>query len=153
MSTRNQRKIFNGRMRIRPVVQRERTGCGIASAAAIAGVSYARAKSVAASLDISARDRRLWSETAHVRRLLGRFGTRTAAEQPFRGWDNLPDLALLSIKWHRESGRPFWHWVVFSRERGQARVLDSKKSLKRHVRTDFGRMKPKWYIAVQTAPR
>ena len=140
-------------MKIRPVVQRERTGCGIASAAAIAGVSYARANSVAASLDISARDRRLWSETAHVRRLLGRFSARTAVEQPFPGWNNLPDLALLSIKWHRESGRPFWHWVVFVRDGRGPRVLDSKQSLRRHTRTDFGRMKPKWYIAVRRARR
>lgn len=92
---------------MKPVVQLERTGCGIAA----------------------------------------------AAERPFRGWDRLPDLALLSIKWHLESGTPFWHWVVFARENGHARVFDSKKSLKRHVRTDFGRMNPKWYIAVHVAPR
>lgn len=140
-------------MKIRPVIQLERTGCGIASAAAIAGVPYARAKRIAASLGIHARDQRLWSGTAQVRRLLGRFGARTAAERPFRGWDRLPDLALLSIKWHLEKGEPFWHWVVFVRDERGSRVLDSKKSLKRHVRTDFGRMKPKWYIAVRAAPR
>jgi hypothetical protein len=141
-------------MNIGPVVQQERTGCGIASAAAIAGVPYARAKRVAAMLGIHARDRRLWSRTAHVRKLLGRFGVRTSAgEQAFRDWDRLPDLALLAIKWHLEKGEPFWHWVVFVRQRGRARVLDSKKSLKRHVRTDFGRMKPKWYIAVHPARR
>jgi hypothetical protein len=43
---------------MKPVVQEERTGCGIASVAAIAGVTYARAKAAAASLGISAEDRR-----------------------------------------------------------------------------------------------
>jgi hypothetical protein len=40
--------------------------------------------------------------------------------------------------------------VVFVRDRVGERVLDSKRSLKRHVRTDFGRIKPKWYMAVAT---
>lgn len=134
---------------MKPVIQLEPTGCGIASVAAIAGVSYPRAKSVANSLGISADDRRLWSETAHVRKLLRHFGLRTGTtEMPFHSWDRLPNLALLSIKWHLENGRPFWHWVVFVRENGRACVLDPKRSLRRHTRTDFGRMKPKWYIRV-----
>lgn len=133
-----------------PVVQREPTGCGIASVAAVAGVSYARAKAVAAALGISATDERLWSETAYVRRLLARFGRRAArSPRPFRSWPSLPDCALLAIKWHVENGRPFWHWVVFVREKGRSYVLDSKRSLRRHVRTDFGRMKPKWSLAVR----
>lgn len=133
------------------VVQEERTGCGIASVAAIAGVSYAQAKTVAASLGISAKDDRLWSEMSPVRRLLTAFGTRSArSTRPFRSWSSLPDCALLAVKWHLEDGRPFWHWVVFVREEGRSYVLDSKKSLKVHVRTDFGRMKPKWSLAVKT---
>jgi hypothetical protein len=139
---------------MKPVIQRERTGCGIASVAAVAGVSYARAKAVAQSLGISAQDRRLWSDTAYVRRLLARFGKRpAAAPRPFRSWASLPDLALLSIKWHREGGRPCWHWVVFVRENGRSYVLDSKRALARHVRTDFGRMKPKWFLAVRASRR
>jgi hypothetical protein len=62
----------------------------------------------------------------------------------------LPDRALLAIKWHPQQGRPAWHWVVFVRERGQAVVLDSAVSLKRRARTDFGRIKPKWFIGVRT---
>ena len=138
----------------RPVIQLERTGCGIASAAAITGLSYAQAKRVAALLGIVAQDERLWSDTAHLRRLLKHLGMTTGrAEHPFRSWQTLPDLALLSIKWHREKGRPFWHWVVFVRDAEGARVLDSKKSPRRHVRTDFGRMRPKWFIAVVAARR
>ena len=134
---------------MKPVIQLERSGCGIASAAAIAGLSYTRARAVANALGIFAHDERLWSETAHARKLLHHFGIRTGpGEIPFHSWDTLPDLALLAIKWHLEKGRPYWHWVVFVRENGQARVLDSKRSLRTHGRGDFGRIKPKWYIPV-----
>ncbi len=135
----------------RPVVQLEPTGCGIASAAAIAGWSYGRARSVARSLGIEAADPRLWSTTTPVRTLVRRAGFAAGPETPFRSWKALPDLALLSIKWHLEKGRPFWHWVVFVREAGEARVLDPKRALKRNARTDFGRMKPKWFIPVREA--
>jgi ABC-type bacteriocin/lantibiotic exporter with double-glycine peptidase domain len=135
---------------MKPVVQLERTGCGIASVAAIAGLSYPKAKSIANSLGIFAQDESLWSETAHVRKLLGHFGIKAGSRQiPFRSWETLPDLALLSIKWHLEKGRPYWHWVVFVRENGRSCVLDSKKNLQTHRRTDFGRMKPKWYIPIR----
>ncbi|HSL02174.1 MAG TPA: hypothetical protein VK901_01370 [Nitrospiraceae bacterium] len=135
---------------MKPVVQLEQTGCGIASVAALAGVSYQSAQCKASRLGIVADDPRLWSETGYVRRLLKEFGIRPAsAEKPFTSWEDLPDLALLAIKWHRERGRSFWHWVVFRRGPCGPVVLDSKRALRRHVRTDFGRMKPKWFIPVR----
>jgi len=134
---------------IKPVVQLEPTGCGIATVATIVGLSYAQAKAIARSLDISAQDKRLWSETAHVRKLLDHLGVKAGrAEHPFRSWESLPDLAILSIKWHLKKGRPFWHWVVFVRDDRGARVLDPKKGLRHHIRTDFGRIKPKWFIPI-----
>lgn len=117
-------------------------------------MSYRKAQRTANRLGIFATDRRLWSETAHVRRLLRNYQLRPdSTERPFRSRDSLPDLALLAIKWHREYGQPCWHWVVFVRDRAGERVLDSKRSLTRHVRTDFGRMKPKWYMAVAKKKR
>jgi hypothetical protein len=131
------------------VVQLERTGCGIASVAALAGVDYKAAQACARRLGIVAADDRLWSEAAPVRRLLEHYQLRArAGEQRFRSWSGLPARALLAIKWHHHRGRPCWHWVVFIREGRRAYVLDSAAALKRHVRTDFGRMKPKWFIAV-----
>ena len=132
------------------VIQAERTGCGIASVAAITGVSYAVAKKFANSLGIFAQDQRLWSETGHVRKMLDHFGYLVQGrELPFQSWDRLPDLALLAIKWRVEKSRPLWHWVVFVRDPSGSYVLDSKKALRNHRRTDFGRIKPKWYIEVQ----
>ena len=137
---------------MKPVIQLERTGCGIASVAAIVGLSYPDAKSVANALGIFAHDERLWSDTSHVRHLLRHFGVRTGSRNiPFRLWDALPAIALVALKWHLENGRPYWHWAVFVRETGHPCVLDSKKSLRTHRRTDFGRMKPKWYIPVMNA--
>jgi ABC-type bacteriocin/lantibiotic exporter with double-glycine peptidase domain len=134
---------------MKPVVQLERTGCGIASVAAIAGLPYTKAKSIANDLGIYAEDSALWSNSTHVRRMLRHLGCSVSPrEYPFRSWVSLPDLALLSIKWHIERGCPYWHWVVFVREGDDAYVLDSKKGLRKNRRTDFWRIKPKWFIPV-----
>ena len=139
---------------MKPVLQKDRTGCGIAASAAIAGVSYDQAKMVAASLGIAASDDKLWSDTLYIRRLLARLGRRVSREtQPFRSWAALPDCALLAIKWHNQRDRPFWHWVVWVRKNREGYVLDSRRGLKTHVRRDFGRMQPKWYLSVTTETR
>ncbi|UVT16411.1 MAG: hypothetical protein H8K04_02275 [Nitrospira sp.] len=135
---------------MKPVIQREQTGCGIAGVAALSGVSYGAAKRVANRMGISAADSRLWSETAYVRRLLKYYRRHASSRtRPFVSWEALPSRALLAIKWHRMKGRTYWHWVVFVRDPGRAYVLDSSPTLTRHVRTDFGRMKPKWFLAVK----
>jgi ABC-type bacteriocin/lantibiotic exporter with double-glycine peptidase domain len=136
---------------VKAVVQEERTGCAIACAAMLAGVNYAAAQRAGARLGITAADPSLWNHTGPMRRLLEHFHLRAAAgEKPFASWDGLPDLALLAIKWHRTATGPAWHWVVFTRKRGAAIgcVLDPKRALRTHRRTDFGRMKPKWFITV-----
>jgi len=136
---------------MKPVIQEEKTGCAIASSAAIAGVSYKEARKIAHSIGMYAEDSNLWSETNFIRKLTKKFGIKTGKQEiPFTGWESLPNCALLSIKWHIERGKPHWHWVVFVREGGNSYVLDSKKTLRTNIRTDFGRMKPKWYIEVFT---
>jgi len=135
---------------MKPVIQLERTGCGIASVAALAGVSYTAARREANRIGIYATDHRLWSETTHVRRLLKHCRLHASSRPiPFVSWDALPDRALLAIKWHRMRGRAFWHWAVFVRDADRAYVLDSNKTLKHHVRRDFWRMKPRWFMEVQ----
>ena len=131
------------------VVQEEVTGCGIAASAALAGLSYTEAKKRANALGIHASDTSLWSDTEYVRTLLRDFGISVSPkEKPFESWEQLPGRALLAIKWRIEQGKPFWHWVLFVRENGEAKVLDSKQALKSNVRQDFGRIKPKWYTEV-----
>ncbi len=131
------------------VIQEHPSGCAIASSAALAGCSYKQAAAVAKSLGIEAGNQALWSQTTPVRRLLSALDIQTASTKtPFQSWQSLPDCALLAIKWHQIKQTPYWHWVVFSRENDQAVVLDSKAALKQHRRTDFGRIKPKWFIEV-----
>jgi len=131
------------------IIQQEPTGCGIASCANILGKSYAEMKQVANSIGIFAEDKALWSDTEYVRQLLAEFGVQTSANEiPFTGWDNLPDLALLSIKHHQENGKDFWHWVVFKRIAGTPFVLDSAAYLDNNLRQDFTEMHPKWFIQI-----
>jgi len=100
-------------------------------------------------MGIFADDQSLWSDTAYVRSLLAQLGVEAAeTELPFTNWEELPECALLSIKWREKSGRPSWHWAIFVREGDESYVLDSKKALKTNIRKDFGRMHPKWFIPV-----
>ncbi|HEX2054932.1 MAG TPA: hypothetical protein VHF07_00470 [Nitrospiraceae bacterium] len=137
---------------MKAVVQEEKTGCGVAAVATLAGVTYKQVRSVARHLNISVADERLWSRSNYVRRLLAYYGIKARAGRiPFRAWEQLPSAALLAIKWHRRRGRAFWHWVVFRRGPAGPVVLDSKRSLRTNERRDFGRIKPKWFIAVRAS--
>ena len=108
------------------VIQEEATGCGIASVANILGKTYSEIKGIANAMGIHASDKSLWSDTQYVRRMLSSAGVATSQDEiPFESWDELPDLALLSIKHHQENGSSFWYWVVFKRVEGQPFVLDS----------------------------
>lgn len=136
-------------MHLKPVIQEEPTGCGIAAVANILGRSYAEMKSVANAMGIYAEDESLWSDTGYVRKLLANAGVGCSpTEIPFESWQLLPDLALLAIKHHQKNGKEFWHWVVFKRVDGQPYVLDSASYLPVNIRTDFSEMQPKWFIEV-----
>lgn len=134
---------------LKPVIQEEISGCGIASVANILGKTYSEMKATANAMGIYAEDESLWSDTQYVRTMLTHAGVETSAgEIPFESWDALPDLALLSIKHHHENGRNFWHWVVFKRVEDRGFVLDSASYLPSNIRTDFSEMQPKWFIKV-----
>ena len=134
---------------LKPVVQEEVTGCGIASVANIAGKTYQEMKAIANDMGIYADDKSLWSDTHYVRELLSHEGFKTSDNEiAFESWDKLPDRALLSIKNHQEEGINFWHWVVFKRIEGQPFVIDSASYLPSNIRVDFEAMHPKWYIEV-----
>ncbi len=134
----------------KPVIQEETTGCGIASVANILGKTYSEMKTIANAMGIYASDQSLWSDTQYVRHMLLSAGVETCEHEiPFKSWETLPNLALLSIKFHRQQGKTFWHWVVFKRINGQAFVLDSANYLSSNIRYDFEAMKPKWFIEIK----
>lgn len=131
------------------VVQEESSGCGIASVAMLAGVSYQQVKEKANALGIFAEDQKLWSQTGYVRRLLREYSIPASQkETPFASWDTLPNLALVSLKWHLEDSQPFWHWSVFCRTHSTAVVYDPAAYLENNLRTDFENMSPKWFIEI-----
>ncbi len=137
---------------MKPVFQEETTGCGIASVANILGKTYSEMKAVANAMGIYAEDTSLWSDTQYVREMLSSAGVQTSPDEiPFESWDSLPDLALLSIKHHREGSKNYWHWVVFKRQNELDLVLDSASYLPSNIRNDFDEMHPKWFIEVFSA--
>lgn len=138
---------------LKPVIQEETTGCGIASVANILGKTYSEMKAIANAMGIYADDKSLWSDTQYVRKMLAKFHVDVSAHEiPFKSWDALPDLALLAIKHHQQEGKHFWHWVVFKRVEGQAVVLDSANYLSSNSRIDFDDMQPEWFIEVINQP-
>jgi len=131
------------------MIQKETTGRGIASVANIVGESYVEVKSKANAMGIFAGDSTLYSDTQYVRNLLREYDVQVSSKEiPFKSWKSLPDVALLSTKYHEKNGLFFWHWVVFKREQGISVVLDSAAYLKENKRIDFQNIKPKWFIEV-----
>lgn len=138
---------------MKAVVQEDVTGCGIASVATLAGISYQQVKKEAIRLGIKVTDSRLWSDIVFIRTLLKHYDIEaTSRKRPFQSWETLPPLAILAIKWNHNGKQAFWHWVVYWQSPKGPVVLDSKGSLKHHVRTDFGRIKPKWFLTVTVPP-
>lgn len=66
---------------LKPVIQEESTGCGIAAVANILGKTYAQMKAIANAMGIYAMDTSLWSDTQYVRRMLASAGVARAV-----GW-------------------------------------------------------------------
>ena len=131
------------------VIQEEISGCGIASVAVLAKISYQEAKDLVESLGIQTIDKSLWRDTGYVRTLLRSLNiVADEKEHDFSSWEKLPNIALLAIKLRIKNGKSSWHWVVFWRSPSGPVVLDSKKTLRNHRRTDFGRMKPRFFIPV-----
>ena len=75
---------------LKPVIQEESTGCGIAAVANILGKTYAQMKAIANAMGIYATDTSLWSDTQYVRRMLASAGVATSADEiPFTSWGAL----------------------------------------------------------------
>jgi len=134
---------------MKAVLQDEISGCGFAVVATVAGKNYNEVKQYANSIGIIAKDKKLYSGTAYVRKLLKHFRVKYSnMENPFESWDKLPNTALLSIKFHIENEVPYWHWTVFHRSGGKVVVLDPARYLVTNERSDFHRIKPKWFIEI-----
>lgn len=132
---------------VKRVIQKDRTGCGLACIAMLAGRTYGDVREAAVELKI-VRTGGFYMKTADIRKLGMVFNLHITAQRgrAFRSWEELPDTALVAIN-PRNDGL-YWHWVVFVRRNGSEFVLDPKESVKTERRTDFGRMKAIWFLPV-----
>jgi hypothetical protein len=90
-------------MVLKPVIQEETTGCGIASVANILGKTYSEMKDTANAMGIHAEDKSLWSDTQYVRKMKSR---------------RLPMRFLLNHGVHC----PIWHCCPSSTIRKMAKI-------------------------------
>lgn len=127
--------------------QHDATDCGLACVAMLAKVSVDDVKRKARDLFNWADENDFSTEGPELRKLLNFYKIQTAKRLvPFNGWDKLPSLCILAINYHEMDET--WHWVIFERKDGEKSVTDPNSYVKANKRTDFGRMKPKWYLKI-----
>ena len=65
---------------MKPVIQEDRTGCGLASVATLAGVSYQHVKTVEGQLGIDVKDAKPWSDTQYFQKVLTSYGLSVSTQ-------------------------------------------------------------------------
>ncbi|MEI8656449.1 cysteine peptidase family C39 domain-containing protein [Vibrio sp. Hal054] len=144
------RYVLGGKMR--RVVQQDRTGCGLACIAILAGTEYSNVKDRALDLfNIESSDE-FYTNASELQKLGQEFNLNVGGKRRvFKGFNALPDLAILAINYRENEDT--WHWVVYCRDGGNEFVIDPKKAVKAERRTDFGRLakSTRWFIAVKRA--
>lgn len=129
------------------VKQGNASGCGLACVAMLANKKYEEIRELAKEILNFNNDHDLYTDTTHLRKLLLSFGIVTSSKKvPFTEWGKLPKKAILGINHDMKTDK--WHWVVYQRDDRGASVLDPKVTIKTDRRTDFSRMRPKWYISI-----
>lgn len=129
------------------VIQKDRTGCGLACIAMLAGRTYQEVRKAAVALNIE-KAGEFYTHAIHLKELGAVFNIHIPAKRwrVFRSWGELPDTALVAI--NPRDGGLYWHWVVFMRRDGSEFVLDPRESVKTERRTDFGRMRAARFLPV-----
>jgi hypothetical protein len=145
-------------------LQQDRSGCGLACVAMLAGIGYAQARGLAQALGVgpkpyryrvgagsrTARDGYL-TDARQLRRMLKLLGLRSEAEREVSDWDECDGDGIVAINY--DAANDSWHWVVHLRDRNGACVLDPNARVRSERRTDFGRMRPVRFIPVSLDPR
>ncbi|MGO1070010.1 hypothetical protein [Lysobacter sp. CA199] len=147
---------------IRRQLQQDRSGCGLACVAMLAGIGYAQARNLARALGIGPKPYRYrvgaglrnaregyLTNARQLQRMLRLLGPRTGDERAVTGWDECDGDGIVAINHDPIDDR--WHWVVFLRQNTGAWVLDPNPRVRSDRRTDFGRMRPARFIPVTGA--
>ncbi|MDO8908424.1 MAG: cysteine peptidase family C39 domain-containing protein [Pseudohongiella sp.] len=133
-------------MKLKRVIQKDSTGCGIACVAMIAGISYGEAKRTAIAHGIVKKRPPYYTTSGELTELLRKFHRGATKGRKLSKWESLDRLSIVGINFSSTHGT--WHWVIYVPGIDAGFVLDPRKSVKTHKRTDFSRMRPRSYIAV-----
>lgn len=145
-------------------LQQDRSGCGLACVAMLAGIGYAQARTLARGLGIGPKPYRYrtgaglhtaregyLTDASQLRRMLKLLGVASGAQREVSGWDECDGDGIAAINY--DPVNRSWHWVVRLHDDTGACVLDPNARVRRERRTDFGRMKPVRFIPVRIASR
>lgn len=145
-------------------LQQDRSGCGLACVAMLAGIGYAQARTLALALGVGSRAYRYragagshpvregyLTDARQLRRMLKLLGLRTEAEREVSGWRECDGTGIVGI--NHDAVNDTWHWVVHLRDATGAYVLDPNARVRSERRSDFGRMRPVRFIPVSLEPR
>ena len=132
---------------MRRIKQEDATGCGIACAAMIAGVSYARARTRAVELGLVDCAPPHYTSSRQLRQLVGSFGATASRGRRLTHWTSLSELSIVGINYNEKSDT--WHWVVYVPSTHGGYVLDPRAAVKADRRYDFPRMRPRSFIPIE----
>lgn len=141
---------------MRRILQEDPTGCGIACAAMVSGVSYAQAKQRAIELGIVEVKPPHRTQSATLTKLLEDLGVRCKKGRRLSHWSSLTTMSIVGINYKEKNDTSYWHWVVYVPDdvRGyvpddvRGYVLDPRKIIKTEQRRDFKKMHPHNFIPV-----
>ena len=133
-------------MKPRRVLQQDATGCGIACAAMIAGVSYAYAKAIAIELGLIEKSGSQYTTSRKLIRLLAELDVIALTGRKLKHWESVDCLSIVGINYR--PNHEIWHWVVYVPDDKIGYVLDPRRIVKSSKRVDFTRMRPRSYIPV-----
>ena len=97
--------------RTRLVRQRERSDCGVACLAMVAGIDYLEALDTFEGLGYADKKSRLATNFSELAAALSRHGLAARLKR-WRGWDEFSGLGILKTRASDWSSHGPWHWVV-----------------------------------------
>ncbi|MDM8521418.1 cysteine peptidase family C39 domain-containing protein [Anaerolineales bacterium HSG6] len=134
--------------KLKRIIQRDPTGCGIACISMLTGREYEEIKQEALkTLEFNGK-KTLYTDFKDLKQLLKKYGVKTARRaSKFISWEKLPALCVLAINYSER--RDTWHWVLYINEKDDKYIFDPKKTTKTEKRRDFGRMRVYKYLTIK----
>ena len=120
-------------MKIKRIVQKDDTGCGIACVAMLSGRPYAEVKQIFVEQIFTSPRQYFGTYHREVEQALHILGFNTKRRR-FRGWRKIQSCAIVAIE--RRKNKTDWHWVVFVCRGKEAFAIDPMPGYNKYIR-DF----------------